>query len=61
MAIEDAYQLAKDLSKARDSFKQPWFNLEKILVVSQFYTVFLSVCQSNLTTSVVRVLVTSLQ
>jgi len=36
MAIEDAYQLAKDLSKAKDSFKQPWFNMEKVLVVSQF-------------------------
>lgn len=34
MAIEDAYQLAKDLSGANDSFKQPWFNIEKILVVS---------------------------
>ncbi len=40
MAIEDAYQLAKDLSKARDSFKQPWFNMEKVLVVSQFATPF---------------------
>ena len=33
MAIEDAYQLSKDLSANTDSFKQPWFNIEKILVV----------------------------
>ena len=33
MAIEDAYQLAKDLHKETQAFKEPWFNLERILVV----------------------------
>ena len=33
MAIEDAYQLAKDLHQETQAFKEPWFNLERILVV----------------------------
>lgn len=34
MAIEDAFQLAKDLYLETNDFKEPWFNLERILVVS---------------------------
>ena len=34
MAIEDAYQLAKDLTKATQSFRQPYYKLEETLVVS---------------------------
>ena len=34
MAIEDAYQLARDLTKASDTFREPWFSVEKLLVVS---------------------------
>ena len=34
MAIEDAYQLAKDLHLETQNFGEPWYNLERILVVS---------------------------
>ena len=34
MAIEDAYQLAKDLTKATQAFRQPYYKLEETLVVS---------------------------
>lgn len=33
MAIEDAYQLSKDLNKAVTKFDEPWFNIEKMLRV----------------------------
>ena len=36
MAIEDAYQLAKDLHQETQAFKEPWFNLERILVVRSY-------------------------
>ena len=60
MAIEDAYQLAKDLSKATDSFKQPWFNVEKLLVVSQFPTlswIAMFICDSSLANCICKGLV----
>ncbi len=55
MAIEDAYQLAKDLSKATDSFREPWFNLEKVLVVS--LPVLCDCCSYNSSRVSVRLLV----
>ena len=36
MAIEDAFQLAKDLYLETTDFKEPWFKLERILVVSSY-------------------------
>lgn len=36
MAIEDAYQLARDLTKASDTFREPWFSVEKLLVAFQW-------------------------
>ena len=33
MAIEDAYQLSKDLNKAVTKFDEPWFNIERMLRV----------------------------
>ena len=42
MAIEDAYQLAKDLTKATQSFRQPYYKLEETLVVSAAF--FCSCC-----------------
>ena len=37
MAIEDAYQLSKDLNKAVTRFDEPHFNVEQMLVVSQLH------------------------
>lgn len=37
MAIEDAYQLSKDLNMAVTKFDEPWFNIENMLWVSHYY------------------------